>query len=50
MRTARLGKNLVQWCQEIQEEKIKADRWKRKFQFQEAQMRNETLEKSLSKS
>ncbi|MFQ6624022.1 hypothetical protein Gotur_003649 [Gossypium turneri] len=30
------------------EEKIKADRWKRKFQ--EAQMRNETLEKSLSES
>ncbi|MBA0749578.1 hypothetical protein Gogos_003484, partial [Gossypium gossypioides] len=44
MRTAGLGKTLRQWCQEIREEKIKADRWERKFQ--EAQMRNEALEKS----
>ncbi|MBA0703182.1 hypothetical protein Goari_000039, partial [Gossypium aridum] len=43
MRIAGLGKTLEQWCQEIQEEKIKADRRKRKFQ--EAQKRNETLEK-----
>ncbi|MBA0700419.1 hypothetical protein Goari_021977 [Gossypium aridum] len=43
MRMARLGKTLEQWCQNIQEEKIKADRWERKFQ--EAQMRNETLKK-----
>ncbi|MBA0788447.1 hypothetical protein Gotri_027380 [Gossypium trilobum] len=42
MRTAGLGKTSEQWCQEIQEEKIKDDRWERKFQ--EAQMRNETLE------
>ncbi|MBA0881276.1 hypothetical protein Goshw_012119, partial [Gossypium schwendimanii] len=32
MRTTRLGKNSEQWCQEIQKEKIKADRWERKFQ------------------
>ncbi|MBA0786122.1 hypothetical protein Gotri_027584 [Gossypium trilobum] len=44
MRTVGLGKISEQWCQEIQEEKIKADRWERKFQ--EAQMRNETLEKT----
>ncbi|MFQ6655835.1 hypothetical protein Gotur_026218, partial [Gossypium turneri] len=48
MRTTRLGKTSEQWHQEIQEEKIKADRWERKFQ--EAQTRNETLEKSLSES
>ncbi|MBA0786123.1 hypothetical protein Gotri_027584 [Gossypium trilobum] len=48
MRTVGLGKISEQWCQEIQEEKIKADRWERKFQ--EAQMRNETLEKSLLES
>ncbi|MBA0881280.1 hypothetical protein Goshw_012119 [Gossypium schwendimanii] len=48
MRTTRLGKNSEQWCQEIQKEKIKADRWERKFQ--EAQIRNETLKKSLSES
>ncbi|MBA0881440.1 hypothetical protein Goshw_001566, partial [Gossypium schwendimanii] len=29
MRTARLGKTSEQWCQEIQEEKIKDDRWER---------------------
>ncbi|MBA0611669.1 hypothetical protein Godav_012335, partial [Gossypium davidsonii] len=32
MRTTGLGKTSVQWCQEIQEEKINADRWERKFQ------------------
>ncbi|XP_016694504.1 chromosome partition protein Smc-like [Gossypium hirsutum] len=48
MKAAGLGKTLEQWCQEIQEEKIKADRWERKFQ--ESQMQNETLEKSLSES
>ncbi|MFQ6670266.1 hypothetical protein Gotur_035260 [Gossypium turneri] len=29
MRTAGLGKTSEQWCQEIQEEKIKVDRWER---------------------
>ncbi|MBA0878997.1 hypothetical protein Goshw_027730, partial [Gossypium schwendimanii] len=48
MKTAGLGKTSKQWCQKIQEEKIKVDRWERKFQ--EAQIRNETLEKSLSES
>ncbi|MBA0671202.1 hypothetical protein Goklo_025090 [Gossypium klotzschianum] len=43
-----MGKTSEQWCQEIQEEKIEADIWERKFQV--AQMRNETLEKSLSES
>ncbi|MBA0626738.1 hypothetical protein Godav_004344, partial [Gossypium davidsonii] len=32
MRTVELGKTSEQWRQEIQEEKIKADRWERKFQ------------------
>ncbi|MBA0879937.1 hypothetical protein Goshw_017387, partial [Gossypium schwendimanii] len=41
MKAAGLGKISEQWCQEIQEENIKVDRWERKFQ--EAQMRNETL-------
>ncbi|MFQ6652634.1 hypothetical protein Gotur_024402, partial [Gossypium turneri] len=31
MKAAGLGKTSEQWCQEIQEEKIKADRWERKF-------------------
>ncbi|MBA0787206.1 hypothetical protein Gotri_025089 [Gossypium trilobum] len=31
MRSAELGKTSEQWCQEIQEEKIKANRWERKF-------------------
>ncbi|MBA0788477.1 hypothetical protein Gotri_027899 [Gossypium trilobum] len=44
MKVAGLGKTSEQWCQEIQEENIKADRWERKFQ--EAQIRNETLAKS----
>ncbi|MBA0614873.1 hypothetical protein Godav_015107 [Gossypium davidsonii] len=48
VRTAGLGKTLEQWCQEIQEEKIKAGRWEKKFQ--EAQMQNRSLEKSLSES
>ncbi|MBA0608918.1 hypothetical protein Godav_021075, partial [Gossypium davidsonii] len=32
IRTAGLGKTSEQWCQEIREEKIKVDRWERKFQ------------------
>ncbi|MBA0879951.1 hypothetical protein Goshw_029332 [Gossypium schwendimanii] len=32
MRTAGLGKNLEQWCEEIQEEKNNANRWERRFQ------------------
>ncbi|KAK5819198.1 hypothetical protein PVK06_024167 [Gossypium arboreum] len=48
MRTIGLGKTLEQWRQEIREEKIKADQWKRKFQ--EPQTLNEALEKSLSKA
>ncbi|MBA0673003.1 hypothetical protein Goklo_024689, partial [Gossypium klotzschianum] len=48
MKAAGLGKTSEQWCQEIQEEMIKADRWERKFH--EAQMQNETLEKSLLES
>ncbi|MBA0818758.1 hypothetical protein Gohar_000042 [Gossypium harknessii] len=32
MRTAELGKMSEQWRQEIQEEKIRADRWEKKFQ------------------
>ncbi|MBA0755841.1 hypothetical protein Gogos_021495 [Gossypium gossypioides] len=32
IRTVGLGKTSEQWRQEIQEEKIKADRWERKFQ------------------
>ncbi|MBA0610892.1 hypothetical protein Godav_011652 [Gossypium davidsonii] len=31
MKTVMLGKTSEQWCQEIQEENIKADRWERKF-------------------
>ncbi|MFQ6652441.1 hypothetical protein Gotur_024306, partial [Gossypium turneri] len=37
-----------QWLQEIQEEKIKADGWERKFR--EVQTRNGVLEKSLSEN
>ncbi|KAK5794173.1 hypothetical protein PVK06_035382 [Gossypium arboreum] len=48
MRAAGLGKTSEQWRHEIREEKTKADRWERKFQ--EAQARNEDLEKSLSES
>ncbi|MBA0877944.1 hypothetical protein Goshw_027408 [Gossypium schwendimanii] len=47
-KAVKLGKTSEQWCQKIQEEKIKNDRWERNFQ--EAQMRNETLEKSLLES
>ncbi|MBA0818471.1 hypothetical protein Gohar_025666, partial [Gossypium harknessii] len=32
MRTTELGKMSEQWRQEIQEEKIRADRWEKKFQ------------------
>ncbi|PPD70615.1 hypothetical protein GOBAR_DD32507 [Gossypium barbadense] len=45
IRTAGLGKTSEQWLEEIREENDKADRWERKFQ--EMQMRNEALEKSL---
>ncbi|XP_016730698.1 tropomyosin alpha-1 chain-like [Gossypium hirsutum] len=48
MRIGGLGKTLEQWCEEIQEEKNKADGWERKFQ--EVQTRNEALEKSLSEN
>ncbi|MBA0671093.1 hypothetical protein Goklo_024521 [Gossypium klotzschianum] len=45
MRTAGLGKTSEQWREEIREGKNKADRWERKFQ--EVQVRNKVLEKSL---
>ncbi|MBA0880474.1 hypothetical protein Goshw_022483 [Gossypium schwendimanii] len=48
MKAAGFGKTSEQWYQEIQEEKSKADRWERKFQV--AQIRNETLERSLLES
>ncbi|XP_052882274.1 uncharacterized protein LOC108475016 [Gossypium arboreum] len=48
MRTAGLGKTSEQWRHEIREEKANTNRWERKFQ--EAQARNEDLEKSLSES
>ncbi|MBA0786873.1 hypothetical protein Gotri_006876, partial [Gossypium trilobum] len=48
IRTAGLGKTSEQWCQEIPEEKSKADGWERKFR--EVQTRNGALEKSLSKN
>ncbi|MBA0729974.1 hypothetical protein Golax_022638, partial [Gossypium laxum] len=48
MRTTGLGKTSEQWRKEIQEEKAKVGRWERKFQ--EAQLRNKALEKSLSES
>ncbi|MFQ6652438.1 hypothetical protein Gotur_024306 [Gossypium turneri] len=48
IRTAGLGKTSEQWLQEIQEEKIKADGWERKFR--EVQTRNGVLEKSLSEN
>ncbi|MFQ6664343.1 hypothetical protein Gotur_031494, partial [Gossypium turneri] len=44
-RTARLGKISEQWRHEVQEEKAKADKWEGRFQ--EAQMQNRSLEKSL---
>ncbi|MFQ6661685.1 hypothetical protein Gotur_029759 [Gossypium turneri] len=45
VRTVGLGKTSEQWHQEIQEEKIKAGRWERKFQ--EAQIQKRSLDKSL---
>ncbi|MFQ6668408.1 hypothetical protein Gotur_034065 [Gossypium turneri] len=45
IRTAGLGKTSEQWRQEVQEEKAKAGRWEERFQ--EAQMQNRSLEKSL---
>ncbi|MFQ6622636.1 hypothetical protein Gotur_001907, partial [Gossypium turneri] len=48
MRTAELGKTSEQWREEIREEKNKVDRWERKFQ--EVQVRNEVLERSLSEN
>ncbi|MBA0873974.1 hypothetical protein Goshw_009940, partial [Gossypium schwendimanii] len=48
MRTTGLGKTSEQWREEIQEEKNKADRWERKFQ--EVQVRNKALERSLSEN
>ncbi|XP_052476784.1 uncharacterized protein LOC128032495 [Gossypium raimondii] len=48
MRTAGLGKTSEQWCQEVQEEKVKADRWEKRFQ--EAQKQNKSFERSLSES
>ncbi|MBA0756353.1 hypothetical protein Gogos_019957 [Gossypium gossypioides] len=48
MRTVGLRKTSKQWREEIQEEKNKANRWERKFQ--EVQIQNEALEKSLSEN
>nr|XP_012466345.1 unnamed protein product [Gossypium raimondii] len=48
MRTAGLGKTSEQWRQEVQEEKVKADRWEKRFQ--EAQKQNKSFERSLSES
>ncbi|MBA0789383.1 hypothetical protein Gotri_025954 [Gossypium trilobum] len=48
MRTTGLGKTSEQWRKEIRGEKNKADRWERKFQ--EVQVRNEVLERSLSEN
>ncbi|XP_012461492.1 uncharacterized protein LOC105781502 [Gossypium raimondii] len=48
MRTAGLRKTSEHWREEIREEKNMADRWERKFQ--EVQVRNEALERSLSKN
>ncbi|MBA0879625.1 hypothetical protein Goshw_012918, partial [Gossypium schwendimanii] len=48
MRTAGLGKTSEQWREEIREERNKSDLWERKFQ--EVQVRNEALEKSLLES
>ncbi|MFQ6668127.1 hypothetical protein Gotur_033894 [Gossypium turneri] len=45
VRTAGLGKTSEQWRQEVQEEKAKAGKWEGRFQ--EAQMQNRLLEKSL---
>ncbi|XP_040964505.1 centrosomal protein of 135 kDa-like [Gossypium hirsutum] len=48
VRTAGLGKTSELWCQEVQEEKAKADRWEKRFQ--EAQKQNKSFERSLSES
>ncbi|MBA0730119.1 hypothetical protein Golax_022805 [Gossypium laxum] len=40
MRTVGLGKTSKQWREEIQEERNKADRWERKFQEVQNQVRN----------
>ncbi|KAA3468775.1 golgin subfamily A member 5-like [Gossypium australe] len=48
MKNAGLGKSSEKWQREVQEEKTKADYWKKKFQ--ETQAQNEALEKSLSKN
>ncbi|MFQ6666548.1 hypothetical protein Gotur_032853, partial [Gossypium turneri] len=45
VRTTGLGKTSEQWRQEVKEEKAKAGRWEERFQ--EAQMQNRSLEKSL---
>ncbi|KAA3487379.1 spindle pole body component 110-like protein [Gossypium australe] len=48
IRSAWLGKTSEQGRQEIKEEKIRADRWEKKFE--EAQVREEALERSFSES
>ncbi|XP_012435562.2 uncharacterized protein LOC105762214 [Gossypium raimondii] len=48
MRTAGLGKTSEQWRQEVQEEKVKADRWEKRYQ--EAKKQNKSFERSLSES
>ncbi|MBA0877293.1 hypothetical protein Goshw_029643 [Gossypium schwendimanii] len=45
MKATGLGKTSEQWCQEIQEEKIKADRLERKFQYRN---RNSVMELRVS--
>ncbi|MBA0712738.1 hypothetical protein Golax_011816 [Gossypium laxum] len=47
MRTARLGKTLEQWRQEIKEENIRANQWEKKFQG--ARVREDALERDLLK-
>ncbi|MBA0671117.1 hypothetical protein Goklo_028995 [Gossypium klotzschianum] len=48
MRTAGLGKTSEQWRLEIQEERNKADGWKKKCQ--ETQVQNQSLERNLLES
>ncbi|MBA0754810.1 hypothetical protein Gogos_020701 [Gossypium gossypioides] len=48
VRTDGLGKTSEQWRQEVQEEKVKANRWEKRFQ--EAQKQNKSFERSLSES
>ncbi|KAL1152277.1 hypothetical protein V6Z11_A09G096900 [Gossypium hirsutum] len=45
IKTAGLGKMSEQWCQEIKEEKTRADHWEKRFQ--DARVREDTLKKSL---